>query len=670
MVTGDTTKITETTLMEYLMQQDEHISQYYTQIDFLTVPYKIYEILKATGKVNIATDGGAIPNKGSLGFVFADAEGTILLTCFGQPSGNNPLSFRSEICAFLAAVRLVTLITRYYDDKTTNDEPSRSKIQVYIDSLSMIMKLKEYDKYPTAPLTTVLNSEWDVLSALHRALKWFKTYPKINWVKSHQDDKVYDKTEMPLDAYLNSEADELATIGLKRLQEKPLVPMDPEAIIQFHIGGRTITRDFKKTVREIVHLPPLRKYYCERFRWSDNIFDIIDWDIFRPVYKRNVASKGIQWLHKYCMKKLPTGERIHKRDHYHDKRCASCWHSVEDDDHIFRCKRRQDQRKNIIKQTNLLRNKVDPKLCDILKEGLLAYFKGDSISNTMFRLRGTEGHERHDLLIDEQLIIGWDNLLRGKFSTQWKIQQKAYTNRQRLRHPRAHARKQRKKKQEEEKNNNKRKNTNKTEAFHSFFQAIIPFIKEIWTDRCIDRNTPIVGGRIVAEYDSLSKKVTQLYTLRDMVLPEDETKVFNEPLAERLEDTNQQLKKWLTRWRPVVDHSMKRVKDLARANSRPIWRHYSATEPVKTKVSRKASTRHHTLQKRMSNNPLTNVFDRICRKRSTSRVITTTKNTHKRNNLMTSMFTNIGRRRSTSRIAPVREIDEQIIEDRYGDAPS
>jgi hypothetical protein len=107
----------------------------------------------------------------------------------------------------------------------------------------MIKKLKAYDEYPTAPLATVLDSEWDVLSALHRALKRFQTYPKIKWVQSHQDDKVHDAKEMPIDAYLNSEADELATIGLKRLQEKPQVPMDPNTNIQLHIGGRTITRD-------------------------------------------------------------------------------------------------------------------------------------------------------------------------------------------------------------------------------------------------------------------------------------------------------------------------------------------------------------------------------------------------------------------------------------------
>ena len=75
----------------------------------------------------------------------------------------------------------------------------------------MINKLEAYDEYPTAPLATVLNSEWDVLSALHRALQWYQTKPTINWVKSHQDDMVFDTEAMPLNAYLNSEADELAT---------------------------------------------------------------------------------------------------------------------------------------------------------------------------------------------------------------------------------------------------------------------------------------------------------------------------------------------------------------------------------------------------------------------------------------------------------------------------
>jgi hypothetical protein len=249
MKTPVTTRKINTTFMDFLLCQEEHITQYYAEIDFQMVPQRIYELFKSTQNVYIATDGGAIPLKGSIGFVFADEEGNILLTCYGQPSGNDPLSFESEICAFLAAVRLVTLLNQYYDGILMCSEPTRSKIQIYTDSLSMIKKLEAYDEYPTAPLAAVLDSEWDVLSALHRALKWFTRCLKINWVKSHQDNKVYDTHEMPLDAYLNSEADELATIGLKRLQEKPLVPIDPYTSIQFHIGGRTITRDFKRAVQ-------------------------------------------------------------------------------------------------------------------------------------------------------------------------------------------------------------------------------------------------------------------------------------------------------------------------------------------------------------------------------------------------------------------------------------
>jgi hypothetical protein len=64
------------TFMEYLMSQEEHISQYYAQIKFFMVPVKIYELFKSTKKVKIATDGGAIPLKGSLGFVFADEDDT------------------------------------------------------------------------------------------------------------------------------------------------------------------------------------------------------------------------------------------------------------------------------------------------------------------------------------------------------------------------------------------------------------------------------------------------------------------------------------------------------------------------------------------------------------------------------------------------------------------
>jgi hypothetical protein len=71
---------------------------------------------------------------------------------------------------------------------------------------------------------------------------------------------VFDIKEIPLNAYLNSEADELAsnnktkTIageaqGTNGSGQRHPIP---------HIGNRTITRDLKQTTREIINLIPLK----------------------------------------------------------------------------------------------------------------------------------------------------------------------------------------------------------------------------------------------------------------------------------------------------------------------------------------------------------------------------------------------------------------------------
>jgi hypothetical protein len=197
----------------------------------------------------------------------------------------------------------------------------------------------------------------------------------------------------------------------------------------------------------------------------------------------------------------------------------------------------------------------------------MTYFNGDSITNAMLRIRGTPGNENYSLLIDEEMIIG--KIYKTMEDTTTSVHNKEKTEESCIACKKRNKKEEREEEQNNGKNKSKKKTKNRTEAFHLFFQNIVPIIKEMWTDRCIDRTTPVLGGRIVAEYDSLSKKVTQLYTMRSMVLPEDEIKIFDETLEAKLEETNQQLKKWIHRWRPVIDHSMKRVKELAQANSKP-----------------------------------------------------------------------------------------------------
>ena len=65
---------------------------------------ELYNLMKESTILVMATDGGAIVFKGFLGFVLTNTKGNVLLTCYGQPAGHNVLSFQSKTCAFIAAI--------------------------------------------------------------------------------------------------------------------------------------------------------------------------------------------------------------------------------------------------------------------------------------------------------------------------------------------------------------------------------------------------------------------------------------------------------------------------------------------------------------------------------------------------------------------------------------
>jgi hypothetical protein len=73
----------------------------------------------------------------------------------------------------------------------------------------------------------------------------------------------------------------------------------------------------------------------------------------------------------------------------------------------------------------------------------------------------------------------------------------------------------------------------------------------------------------------------------------------------------------------------------------------------------------------MSNNPLTNVYRRMKKKRSTSRTKgTVAKKRRYTKILITVMYNNKGKTQSKSRDKQIMEVEEQIIDDRFGDVPA
>ena len=113
---------------------------------------------------------------------------------------------------------------------------------------------------------------------------------------------------------------------------------------------------------------------------------------------------------------------------------------------------------------------------------------------------------------------------------------------------------------------------------------------------------------------------------------------------------------------------MKRVKELAKENSKLTWKHFTANKQAKTKVSRRLPQRMKT--EKYSNNPLTNLYIRLVKKRSSSRVLPVLKKViYKTNHLISKLYNKLGKKRTTSREQTVSEVETQMIDDRFRDKP-
>ena len=644
-------------LVQFIKSQPEHISQYYAYIKWEVPEAEVYKMLIDTKEIIMATDGGAKAFKGSIGFVITNKQHKVLMSCYGRTAGHDPLSFRTEASAFLAALRVILLIAEYYKEEPTGELATNKEMTLFTDSLSMKKKLTAMNKYPTAHLKCTMDPEWDILQAIHSMMGKMKEQPTLEWVRSHQDDDPNeDISKLSRAAQLNIKADALATQGLNKLASNPIVPLDPSVEVLLHQRGRTITRDYKVSMRNNIQLLVLEEYYQKRFGWTNTEYGKIDWSTFTPVYRR-AQNKHRQWTNKFCMKKLSVGQRIHARESKHDARCCSCWAESETDDHVLRCKHRSRFRTEIYQLIKRLGKEMDPVLLEILLDGVMKYLSGTRQTKYIVgssrrqqtsywdRIREASGivippNEEHDYwqLQRNQEAIGWDNLLRGKFAKDWRKLNGVYNRKlkdiQREKDKAQRERKQRREAEEQQRNpywdptrpTKKRKmekpekKVRKADVFQRVFAGIIRIIRELWLERNTDRHQPLQGQKRMAKITEATRTVTDLYSLQSMIMPEHMSKYFAMPLEEMVEQSAPRMLAWATRWKMGIYQSVRRAKYASKQMTVPIWKIWDpdrTDEPAKKVDKRRLK---QTKQKKYKASSITDKLKVTGSIKSTSRV--------------------------------------------------
>jgi len=204
---------------------------------------------------------------------------------------------------------------------------------------------------------------------------------------------------------------------------------------------------------------------------------------------------------------------------------------------------------------------MDPVLLEILLGGVTKYLLGTRQTKYIVgssrrqqtsywdRIREASGivippNEEHDYwqLQRNQEAIGWDNLLRGKFSKDWRKLNGVYNRKlkdiQQEKDKVQRERKQRREAEEQQRNpywdptrsmkkrqmEKPEKQVRKTDVFQRVFAGIIRIIRELWLERNMDRHQPLQGQKRLAKITEATQTVTDLYSLQSMIIPKHKSK--------------------------------------------------------------------------------------------------------------------------------------------------
>ena len=534
-------------------------------------------------------------------------------------------SFRTEVCAALAATRFLQIYYEHWNSITTdqtleeNDQAQATNciiasINIITDSASMIKKLDKMNEYPGAARSMVMDADFDVLSALHTQLNWFPKRPRLQWVPSHQDDDTDDISTLTPAAQLNIHADELATLGLQNLLPSPMVPMDPTTHVQLHHATGTITKKLMPTVRSFCQIPALKRYYLRNFKWTRHDYDNIDWMLFAPVYTKH-SKKNQAFTHKYAMRKLPTGSRMERNGGNEESQCSTCRQAHEDDDHLFQCPKRPAYRKKILEALNTIKKGMCPTLYYLFSNSILNYIDGHDRSMASHPLIAPDPNtlDEYNTLLTQQARIGWDHLLRGKISVLWRVYQRQYECQQRMqRRPTPLTNTQPNDRTNEnnntdENNNSKPKPTKKrkTDRFQQFLHsAFLAARKELWIDRCDDRHRRVEGNCIALD-TKVDRDVEDLYSKYDKT-GFDDRKIFYElTLEERLRLPTYRKQQWIKRWKQNIGTSIIRATNDTTRDTTAIYKYFNCANRPKMKINRRRlQAQKRTYQRQRASMPL------------------------------------------------------------------
>ena len=232
---------------------------------------------------------------------------------------------------------------------------------------------------------------------------------------------------------------------------------------------------------------------------------------------------------------------MHKRSSLESPFCPACG-LHEDNDHLVLCQHPSRRAGYISLMSDLRRSLpnhyTDSHLANILIDGVDSVLSGSPLHTHRYP-------QKYHNLIRQQSSIGWINFLRGFVTTEWSTADHSSSESRHI-HP----------------------------VILSCLSSLWSSIFRIWTFRCDQRHSTTLQQHENELRRQTHLQVTQLYSLRQLVLPTDRH-IFHSDLSSHLAEPTSNLRAWLANHQPYLTQSMRLAQQHNITHTRSILSYYA-----------------------------------------------------------------------------------------------
>ena len=424
------------TLRQYIRSLPKWYRRLLTNYDQIATNVQIWKAFRRKSHhIDIASDGGLAKQAGTFGWkivsTFQKSE-QVLFQGSGPIDGPAAVgsSTRSELGGFTAPLLLVTAITKFWGIR------HKCTFRWYTDSKSAISKVR---LYTTNGKATKYPEHSDYVMTIQSLAAELKRPIAACWVKGHQDEN-HDYEDLPREARLNVDVDELATRQYENIHKHP--PMRHiEHIacqkISITINGQRYPSNWDANIRWTINGTYMKQYLTTKHNWSETTWKNIDTQMVKAYHNHKTISGKNMWF-KVAHNLHSLGERkqmmsTNSAPTTNIDTCPCCHQQPETQLHMFTCDSNPNRNAALMEFSSggskykehhhfvqvmtdcieqWLHNPQAPPLSTEVACPTLPQYNTLLPNHMMATLRAA---------ISEQTDIGWVNLFRGYFSTKWRV---------------------------------------------------------------------------------------------------------------------------------------------------------------------------------------------------------------------------------------------------------